>query len=88
MRRYGFLLIVGTLVSACSSSVTTPSCDEPQQCVYASQGAPVCHQSCNGDAGSCPSGQACTGASACCTDTPSSECSGPLTLVCCPASGC
>jgi hypothetical protein len=65
-----------------------PPCEEPTQCVYSSQDAAVCHQSCFADAGACPSGQVCTGASACCGGVPANECSSPLVMVCCPASGC
>jgi hypothetical protein len=74
-----------------NGSAPTPgglSCNEPTQCVYSSQGAEVCHQSCFVDAGACPSGQVCTGASACCGGVPANACPSPLVMVCCPASGC
>src|SRR4051812_39798485 len=64
------------------------SCNEPTQCVYGSQDAPVCRQSCFVDAGACQSGQVCTGASACCGGVPANQCSSPRVMVCCPPSGC
>jgi hypothetical protein len=87
-----FLMTAAALVLACSSN-NGPSCNEPQQCVYSSQGAGVCRQSCNGDAAACPSGQVCSAASACCGGgstplVPSNQCSSPPVSVCCPVSGC
>jgi hypothetical protein len=83
------MVTLGTLVTACtSSSFKTPRCNEPQICVYNQQDDGVCHQSCIQDAGVCASGQICTGASVCCTDTPGQGCSSPLAFVCCPPSGC
>jgi hypothetical protein len=85
------LVTVGVLVPACSSTSgnATPSCSESQGCIYAADGAKVCHQDCSADAGSCPSGQVCTGGSACCGgDTTATECSSPAVMVCCPPSGC
>jgi hypothetical protein len=85
------LVTLAPLLLACGSKstpFTTPSCDAPQQCVYTQQNDAVCRQSCFEDAGSCPSGEVCSGASACCTNTPAAECSSPSARVCCPASGC
>jgi len=93
MCRYArwFLVTVVALVPACGSNSWTPSCGELQECVYGGQGiqGEVCRQGCFGNATSCPSGQVCTGASACCgRGVPANECKAPLIMVCCPASGC
>lgn len=80
---------IGVLDAGCGNgSNSSPSCNEPTQCVYGSQDAPICHQSCFIDAGACPSGQVCTGASACCGGVPANQCDSPLVMVCCPPSGC
>jgi len=94
------LVLIAILAGACSSPPTTvsdqsvgPSCDASDLCVYSSQGAGVCHQSCDTDASACPIGQICTGTAACCGGggaplVPSGECSSPAVLVCCSDSGC
>ena len=85
-------LMVLILSGACrTESVNTPACDQThaESCVYASDGEPVCRQRCVSDAGTeCPTGEVCTGASACCGDTPADRCRSPLVMVCCPPSGC
>jgi hypothetical protein len=86
-----FLVVMVTMALACSSSQSDMNdvCSAQEQtCVYSSQGAEVCHQSCFADAAACPSGQVCTGASVCCGNTPYNECSSPPAMVCCPTSGC
>jgi hypothetical protein len=82
----GALVLVASLMPACGYK--TPSCNAPQQCIYNEQDDAICRQSCVPDAGSCPSGEACTGEAACCENVPGNECSSPPAFVCCPASGC
>lgn len=83
-------VMVLVLFAACrAESDSTPTCDHGESCVYGNNDVPVCHQPCERDAGTaCPSGEVCTGASVCCTDTPADKCRSPQVMVCCPASGC